>query len=100
MNNKSLYTYSFKYTTPYKVTIKTHKIKNFAKLLGPTSPNYLGQLLQRPGPCCIKQSANLALAGMLRARQRRGCVCCIKVSQIASTYARRADLRSSFLGTQ
>ena len=52
------------------------------------------------GPCCIKQSANLVLAGMLRARQRRGCVCCIKLSQIASPHARLADLRSSFLGTQ
>ena len=54
----------------------------------------------KTGPCCIKQSANLVLAGMLRARQRRGCVCCIKLSQIASPHARLADLRSSFLGTQ
>ena len=47
-----------------------------------------------PGPCCIKRSANLELAEMLRARQQRGCVCCIKVSQIASPYAGLADLRS------
>ena len=53
-----------------------------------------------PGPCCIKRSANLVLAEMLQARQQRGCVCCIKVSQIASPYAGLADLRSPFLGTK